>query len=168
MSLHLMDSGVARLHDALTARVARRELPGLVTMLACGDAVHVDPIGTVAFETDAPMQRDTLFRIASLTKPVLAAATMALAEDGRLRVDEPVDRWLPELAEPRVLRRIDGPTDDTVPADRPISVEDLLTLRLGFGQITEPEFDPPYPIVHAAASLDLTLGAPDPRTPHTP
>ena len=168
MSARLTSGGVARLHDAMAARVARREMPGLVTMVACGDAVHVDPIGTVAFDSDAPMRRDTLFRIASLTKPVLGAATMALAEDGRLRIDEPVDRLLPELSGRRVLRRIDGPTDDTVPAGRPISVEDLLTLRLGFGQITEPEFDPPYPIVHAATALDLTLGGPDPRTPHAP
>ncbi|HZD96593.1 MAG TPA: serine hydrolase domain-containing protein [Micromonosporaceae bacterium] len=168
MPAHLTDSGVARLHDAMAQRVARRELPGLVTMVACGDAVHVDPIGTVAFDSDAPMRRDTLFRIASLTKPIVAAATMLLVEEGRIRLDDPVDRLLPELADRRVLRRIDGPTDDTVPANRSISVDDLLTLRLGFGQITEPEFNPPYPIVHAADSLDLTLGAPDPRTPHAP
>ncbi len=168
MPAHLTDSGVARLHDAMAQRVARRELPGLVTMVACGDAVHVDPIGTVAFDSDAPMRRDTVFRIASLTKPMVAVATMRLVADGRIRLDEPVDRLLPELADRRVLRRIDGPTDDTVPANRSISVDDLLTLRLGFGQITEPEFDPPYPIVHAAGSLDLTLGAPDPRTPHAP
>jgi CubicO group peptidase (beta-lactamase class C family) len=168
MPAYLTDSGVARLHDAMAQRVARRELPGLVTAIACGDAIHLDPIGTMAFDSDAPMRRDTLFRIASLTKPIVAVATMMLVEDGRIRLDEPVDRLLPELADRRVLRRIDGPTDDTVPANRSISVDDLLTLRLGFGQITEPEFDPPYPIVHAAGSLDLTLGAPDPRTPHAP
>jgi CubicO group peptidase (beta-lactamase class C family) len=168
MPAHLTESGVTRLHDAMTARVARRELPGLVTMVACGDTVQVDPIGAVAFDTDAPMRRDTLFRIASLTKPILAAVTMMFVDEGRIRLDEPVDRLLPELADRRVLRRIDGPISDTVPADRPISVDDLLTLRLGFGQITEPEFDPPYPIVQAAASLHLTLGAPDPRTPHGP
>ncbi len=168
MSAHLTASGVSRLREAMATRVAQREMPGLVALVACGDAVHVDPIGTVAFDSDTPMRRDTLFRIASLTKPILGAATMALAEDGRLRLDEPVDRLLPELADRRVLRHIDGPTDDTVPADRPVTVEDLLTLRLGFGQITEPQFDPPYPIVHAAATLDLSLGAPDPRTPHAP
>jgi CubicO group peptidase (beta-lactamase class C family) len=168
MPAHLTSSGVARLHDAMAARVARRELPGLVTMVACGDAVEVDAIGTVAFDTGSPMRRDTLFRIASLTKPIVAVATMMMVEDGRIRLDDPVDRLLPELADRRVLRRLDGPTDDTVPADRPISIDDLLTLRLGFGQITEPEFDPPYPIVQAAAALDLTLGPPDPQTPHGP
>src|ERR1700755_101803 len=102
MSAHLTASGVSRLREAMAARVEQREMPGLVTMVACGDAVHVDPIGTVAFDSDTPMRRDTLFRIASLTKPILGAPTMALAEDGRLRLDEPVDRLLPELADRRV------------------------------------------------------------------
>ena len=168
MPAHLTSAGVARVHEAMAARVGKRELPGLVTLLASGDTVHVDPIGAVALDTDEPMRRDTLFRIASLTKPILAAVTMMFVEDGRIRLDEPVDRLLPEFADRRVLRRIDGPIDDTVPADRPISVADLLTLRLGFGQITEPEFDPPFPIVREAAALELTLGPPDPRTPHSP
>jgi CubicO group peptidase (beta-lactamase class C family) len=165
---HLTSTGLARLHDAMAARVEKRELPGLVTMLAAGDTEHVDAFGTVGLDTDEPMRRDTLFRIASLTKPILGAVTMMLVEDGRIALDEPVDALLPELADRRVLRHIDGPVTETVPADRPISVDDLLTLRLGFGQITEPEFDPPFPIVRAAESLDLALGAPDPRTPHLP
>jgi CubicO group peptidase (beta-lactamase class C family) len=158
----------SRLHDAIAARVANRELPGLVTLLARDDDVHVDAIGTTAFEGGQPMQRDTPFRVASLTKPVLGAATMLLVEDGTLALDAPVDTWLPELANPRVLRRVDGPLDETVPAQRPITVDDLLTLRLGFGQLTEPSFDPPFPIVQAANALDLVLGPPDPRTPHPP
>jgi len=83
-------------------------------------------------------------------------------------VAEPVDRLLPELAHRRVLARIDGPLDETVPAVRPITVEDLLTFRMGFGQLTEPTFNPPFPIVTAAEELDLVLGQPDPRTPHPP
>jgi CubicO group peptidase (beta-lactamase class C family) len=67
-----------------------------------------------------------------------------------------------------VLRRIDGPLDDTVPANRPIIVEDLLTLRMGYGMLFEPTFEPPFPIVNAANDLQLVLGAPDPRTPHSP
>src|SRR5690606_26624332 len=66
------------------------------------------------------------------------------------------------------LARIDGPLDDTVPAQRPVTVEDLLTFRLGFGILTEPTFNPPFPIVTAAEELRLSLGAPDPRTPHPP
>src|SRR5205823_511706 len=86
--------------------------------------------------------------------------------------DEPVDRLLPELADRRVLRRVDGPLDDTVPAHRPITLDDLLTCRMGYGMLFVPEanppFLPPYPVVTAATELDLVLGPPDPRTPHDP
>ena len=157
-----------RLHDAMAARVAAGELPGLVTVLAHGDEVHVDAIGSYAFDGAVPMRRDTLFRVASFTKPILAAATLTLVEDGTLDLLEPVDRLLPELAGRRVLARVDGPLSDTVPARRPITVEDLLTFRMGFGILTEPTFNPPFPIVTAAEELNLVLGQPDPRTPHPP
>lgn len=161
--------GRRRLHDAMAARVARGELPGLVTVLDRGGEVHVDAIGSTGFGADAPpMRRDTLFRIASVTKPILATVTMILVEEGRLDLAEPVDRLLPELAHRRVLTRVDGPLDRTVPTRRPVTVEDLLTLRLGFGLLTEPTFDPPFPVVRAAAELELSLGPPDPRTPHPP
>jgi CubicO group peptidase (beta-lactamase class C family) len=93
---------------------------------------------------------------------------MMLVEDGKLALDERIDRWLPELADARVLKRIDGPLDETVPARRPLTVDDLLTLRMGSGQLTEPTFDPPYPIVKAADEQRLVLAQPDPRTPHAP
>jgi CubicO group peptidase (beta-lactamase class C family) len=160
--------GLQRLHDAMAARVAAGELPGLVLLLARGDEVWVDPIGSSAFDGVVPMRRDTLFRIASMTKPILAAVTMQLVEDGALDLAEPVDRLLPELADRRVLARIDGPLDETVPAHRPITVDDLLTFRMGFGLVTEPTFHPPFPIVTAADDLRLTLAQPDPRTPHDP
>ena len=159
---------LARLHAAMAARVDARELPGLVSLVAQHDDIHVDTIGATAFDGGQPMQRDTPFRIASLTKAVLGAATMLLVEDGVLTLDAPVATWLPELAEPRVLKRVDGPLDDTVPAQRPITVDDLLTQRLGFGILTEPTFDPPFPIVEAAGALNLALSQPDPRTPHPP
>jgi CubicO group peptidase (beta-lactamase class C family) len=151
---------VARLHDAMATRVGTGELSGIVTVLAHGDDVRVDEIGDV--------RRDTLFRITSFTKPVLATATMTLVEDGTIDLAEPVDRLLPELADRRVLVRIDGPLSETVPAHRPVTVEDLLTFRMGYGMIVEPTFDPPYPIVEAANALELRLGPPDPRTPHPP
>ena len=90
-------------------------------------------IGTTATDEARPMRRDTIFRISSMTKPITAVATMILLEECVLRLDEPVDRLLPELADRRVVRRIDGPVDDTVPADRPSPVRDLLTFRMGFG-----------------------------------
>src|SRR5204863_2774326 len=89
-----------------------------------------------------------------------------LVDDGRMRLDEPVDRLLPELAGRRVLRRLDGPLDDTVPATRPIHLRDLLTFTMGFGLV----FGPPdrYPIVAATNALDLGQGLPSPATPPRP
>jgi CubicO group peptidase (beta-lactamase class C family) len=168
MSQTFSQAGLDRLHAAVAQRVSNRLLPGAVTLVATADEVCVDPIGTFAFDSTQPMQRDTPFRIASLTKPILAAATLMLVEQGTLRLEDPVDRWLPEMANRRVLTQLEGPLDDTVPARRPITVDDLLTNRMGFGMLTEPTFDPPFPIVMAANALELALGQPDPRTPHAP
>jgi CubicO group peptidase (beta-lactamase class C family) len=82
-----------------------------------------------------PMRRDAIFRIASITKPIAAAATMMLVDDGTLWLDDTVERWLPELVNRRVLKRIDSPLDDTVPARRSITVRDLLTSTFGFGSV---------------------------------
>jgi CubicO group peptidase (beta-lactamase class C family) len=156
------------LHTAMAARVERGELPGLVTLVAHDADVYVDAIGTRAFDSSEPMRRDTPFRVTSMTKPILAATTMMQVEDRVLALDQPVDHWLPELADRRVLKRIDGPLDETVPAHRPIVVDDLLTQRMGFGLLVEPTFDPPFPIVNAGHELGLALGAPDPPTQHNP
>jgi CubicO group peptidase (beta-lactamase class C family) len=164
----LAEAGLERLHAAMTARVERGEMPGLVTLVAQGDDVRVDTIGSKTFGGSEPMRRETLFRIASMTKPILSAAVLMLVEEGKIRLDDPVDRWLPELANRRVLKHIDGPLDETVPANRPITLDDLLTMRMGFGILTEPSFDPPFPIVQAGSELQLALGQPDPRTPHSP
>ena len=161
-------AGLDRLHQAMAARVARGELPGIVTLVAHGDDVYVDTIGAMEFGSDEPMRRSTIFRIASMTKPVLATATMILIDDGVLTLDEPVERLLPELANRKVLRHIDGPLDDTVPARRLITVEDLLTFRMGYGMVLEPTFEPPFPVIQAADELRLGMGPPDPRTPHSP
>src|SRR5437899_3702924 len=161
-------AGFDRLHEAMAARVAKGELPGMVTLVAYGEDVQVDTIGVIAFGSNEPMRRDTIFRITSMTKPILAAATMMLVEDRKVALDEPVDRLLPELADRTVLKRIDGPLDETVPARRQITVDDLLTFRMGPGLIMEPTFDPPFPIVIAAKELQLVMGPPDPRTPYHP
>lgn len=126
-----------RLHEVMTGYVERGEVAGLVTVLARRGEAHIDAIGVRDLASGAPMSQDTIFRIASMTKPVTAAATMILIEEARLRLDDPVDPWLPELADRRVLRKITRPLDDTVPANRPISVRDLLTSRLGIGAIME-------------------------------
>jgi CubicO group peptidase (beta-lactamase class C family) len=124
-----------RLHRVLSGHVERGEMPGLVALVSRQDDVHVEVLGTLAVGRPAPMKRDTIFRIASLTKPVTAAAAMILVEECRLRLDDPIDPWLPELADRRVLRSLGSPLDDTMPAARPITVRDLLTSRMGFGSV---------------------------------
>jgi CubicO group peptidase (beta-lactamase class C family) len=107
----------------------------LVALISRHGEAHVDAIGTLAFDRTTPMRRDTIFRLASVTKPITAVATMILVEECRLRLDDPVDEWLPELANRQVLRRIDSELDDTVPAARPITLRDLLTFRSGYGEV---------------------------------
>ena len=129
---------LARLHDVLAGYVERQELPGLVALVGRGDDAHVVTLGTLAFGQAAPMKRDTIFRIASITKPVVAAAAMILIEECRLRLDESIEPWLPELAHRRVLRSLSSPLDDTVPAARAITVRDVLTYTMGFGSVMAP------------------------------
>jgi CubicO group peptidase (beta-lactamase class C family) len=159
----LAADGLARFDQAAAAYVGSGAVPGLVALAARGDQVHAQALGSLSFG-GPPVRRDSIFRIASITKPITGVATMALAAEGLLRLDEPVDRLLPELAGRRVLRRIDGPLDDTVPADRPITVRDLLTFTFGFGTAMELFTAPqPPPVAQAADELHLsTLGAPDP------
>lgn len=136
----------------------------MVALIAAGDEVHVETRGSLTIG-GAPVRRDSQFRIASTTKPITGAATLALAGEGLLGLDDAVDKWLPELAERRVLRRMDGPLDDTVPASRPITVRDLLTFTFGFGMCEEMFTAPaPWPVVEESNRLHLaTIGPPDPE-----
>lgn len=162
-----MKAELARLHDALAGHVSRGELPGALTLIARRGEVHVDAVGVQRMGGDEPMRRNTIFRVSSMTKPVGAVAAMILVEDGKLRLDEPVDRLLPELANRRVLSRIDGPLDDTVPAKRSITLRDLLAFRMGFGLIWGPQDG--YPIQRAANELELgAFGPPKPQVPPAP
>ncbi|MEU1401842.1 serine hydrolase domain-containing protein [Streptomyces sp. NPDC005728] len=121
------------LHDTLIRYVDDGTVPGAVALVARGDDVEAVAVGHADAGGSAPMARDSLFRIASITKPVTAAAVLMLVEDGRIGLDDPVDEWLPELAKPMVVRTPGGPLDDLVPAARPITVEDLLSSRAGWG-----------------------------------
>jgi CubicO group peptidase (beta-lactamase class C family) len=121
-----------RLEEIVEAAVARGDAPGVVAAVGRGDEAYVTAAGVMAVG-GPPMRADTLFRIASVTKPVTAAVVLGLAEDGLLGLDEPVDRLLPELAGRRVLRRPDGPLTDTVEAERAVTARDLLTFTWGFG-----------------------------------
>jgi CubicO group peptidase (beta-lactamase class C family) len=157
---------LARMHDVMAGYVERGEVPGLVTLVSRRGEVHVDAIGMKAVGDSDPIRRETIFRISSMTKPITAVATMILVEECKVRLDEPVDRWLPELAERKVLKRLDGPLDDTVPANRPITVRDLLTFRMGFGQMMAPP--DAYPILKAANVQQIGMGPPSPSMLPTP
>ncbi len=158
----LSKTRLGRMHDVMAGYVERGEVPGIVTLVSRRGEVHVDAIGMQAAGGSAPIRRDTIFRISSMTKPITAAATMILVEECKLRLDEPVDRLLPELADRKVLKRLDGPLDDTVPANRPITVRDLLTFRMGFGQMMAPP--DAYPILKAASEQQIGMGPPSPST----
>src|SRR3984893_9739128 len=95
----LSKARLVRMHDYMSGYVERGEVPGLITLVSRRGEVHVDVIGRKAIADPAPMRRDPIFRISSLTTPITAAATMILVEECKLRLDEPVDRWLPERAE---------------------------------------------------------------------
>src|SRR5437773_210526 len=157
---------LGRMHDIMAGYVERGEVPGIVTLVSRRGEVHVDAIGMKAVEGLDPMRRDTIFRISSMTKPITAAATMILVEECKVRLDEPVDRLLPELAGRKVLKRVDGPLQDTVPANRPITVRDLLTFRMGFGQMMAPP--DAYPILKAASELQIGMGPPAPSATPAP
>src|SRR6202161_1819162 len=101
--------------------------------------VHFTAAAHKPLGDSAPVGRDAIFRIASLTKPVTGAAAMLLIEDGAMALDDPVTRWLPELDGQRVLRSYDAELTDTVPAERPVTVEDVLSFRLGIGTVFTPE-----------------------------
>jgi CubicO group peptidase (beta-lactamase class C family) len=167
MTKGLSTKGLARLHEVMADHVERGAMPGLITLVARHGDVHIDVIGAQAFGHPEPMERDSIFRIASLTKPIAAVAAMTLVEEGTLHLGAPVDDLLPELADRQVLRSLDADLDDTVPANRPITLDDLLTFRLGFGCIMAPPDT--YPIQTAEAELQLrSLGPPWPPTPHSP
>lgn len=143
--------GVQRINTLLEGLVTQGPTapPGLVGLVACGDQTHVVVAGRMSLDGPEPMRRDAIFRLASMTKPVTAIAALMLIEEGKLRLDEPVERLLPELADRRVLTTLSSPVDDTVPANRSITVEDVLTYRLGLGAL----LDPDLPIYELVADL---------------
>jgi CubicO group peptidase (beta-lactamase class C family) len=151
-----------RMHDVLGGHVERGELTGLVTLIARHGEVQADAIGTVTPDGAVPGP-DTIFRIASMSKPVAAVATMILVEECRLRLDDPVDELLPELASRQVLRSLDAPLDDTVPAERAITVRDLLTFTTGLGMV----FAAPGTLPIADALSDPALGQGPPAPDRT-
>jgi CubicO group peptidase (beta-lactamase class C family) len=150
---------LARVRDVLGRHVDAGYAPGAVAVVARHDEVHVEATGNLAFEgagSRTPMAADTICRIASMTKPVVAACAMTLVEDCTLRLDDPVDALLPELADMTVLADPNGPLEDTVPAKRPITLRDLLTFTFGTGMV--PADPGTVPISDALDALDRREG----------
>lgn len=171
-------SGLARLDDVMAGHAATGDVPGLAWVVARRGEVHSGAAGTLGApdlpvpadsagpQPGDPVGLDSIFRISSTTKPITAVAALILVEECRLRLDEPVDRLLPELADRRVLATPGGPLDDTVPAQRPITVHDLLTFRMGLG--LDFAFTGPQPVLAAMAELGLGAGPPAPAGPPDP
>ena len=155
---------MAKLRELLETHVGRGPLSGAVALVARGDTVEVEADGFLDLERSAPMTRETIFRVASIVKPITAAAVMLLVDDGRIALDDPIARWLPELAEPKVVRTPESPLDDVVPANRPITVLDLLTFRCGYGfpaDFSLPALQPLFQSVQRDGLIPQTYPGPD-------
>jgi CubicO group peptidase (beta-lactamase class C family) len=151
-----------RMRSCMAGHVERGHAPGIVTLVSRRGETRVDAVGAKAVGGDS-MRRDTIFRIASMTKPIAAVAAMILVEECTLRLDDPVDPLLPELAGREVLVRLDGPVTETATANRPITLRDLLTLRLGIGAVLAPPGS--YPIQDAMEEAGVAPGPDSPTLP---
>lgn len=151
----LSSKRLARVRELLERHVESGFVPGAVAALAHHGEAHVEATGTIAFEgagSGTPMAADTICRLASLSKPIVAACAMTLVDDGTLRLDDPVDDLLPELTDMTVLVDPHGPLDDTVAAKHPITLRNLLTYTFGTGMI--PTSPGKIPIADALSALD--------------
>jgi CubicO group peptidase (beta-lactamase class C family) len=145
------------MHNTLSKYVESGFVPGLVAGVWRDGELTIDAIGAQSFG-GGPMRPNSIFRLASITKPVVAAAAMILVDDGKLQLDEPVDRLLPELADRKVLTAIDAPLDSVVPAVRAITLRQLLNMTFGLGAVMV--YPPKYPVQMAMIAAEM---APDPK-----
>jgi CubicO group peptidase (beta-lactamase class C family) len=156
-----------RLADVMAAHVEQDGVGGVAWLAGRHGEVETGVAGVLTRGEEAPIRRDSIFRIASMTKPIAAVTALLLVEECKLRLDDPVDAWLPELTDRRVLVDAQGPMDGpTVPARRPITVRDLLTFQLGWGM----DFSAPWPqpLITAMGELGLGSGPPEPQVPPAP
>src|SRR5437764_15358395 len=159
--------GLERLRAAMGRHVEQDDVGGAAWLAACGDDIEVGVGGNLTRDEPAPVGRDSIFRISSMTKPIVAVAALILVEECRLRLEDPVDALLPELSDRRILVDARGPIDgETVAAQRPITLHDVLTFRLGIGM----DFAAPWPqpFLDALAELELGAGPPEPQVPPPP
>lgn len=166
MSAPWTRAGIERLRVGMSRHVERGGAVGLAWAVARAGAIELGAAGTTDTGPGPAVDERTIFRISSMTKPVTAVAALVLVEDGLLRLDDPVDDLLPELAAPRVLVDPSGPLDHTVPAARPVTLRDLLTFRFGLGM----DFAFSYEQAGLArmAELGLGVGPPEPAGPPPP
>jgi CubicO group peptidase (beta-lactamase class C family) len=162
------DSGrLGRLRDVMVGHVDQGSVGGVAWLAVCGDDIELGVAGSLTRGEPEPVRRDSIFRIASMTKPIVAVGALLLIEECRLRLDDPVDELLPELAARKVLVDGRGPIDgETIPARRPITVHDVLTFRLGLGMDFEAPW--PQPLLEAIGELGLGSGPPEPQVPPPP
>ena len=154
---------LTRVRDVLSRYLDAGYVPGAVAVVARRGEVHIEAMGNLAFEGEGsrvPMAADTICRTGSMTKPIVAACAMTLVEDCTLRLDDPVDEFLPELADMTVLADPNGPLDRTVPAQRAITLRDLLTFTLGTGMV--PAAPGTIPIADALNAAVFEEPAPPP------
>jgi CubicO group peptidase (beta-lactamase class C family) len=147
------ERGMRRLLDAA---VTAGSAPGYSALVDSRSGKWTYSTGYRELEARTPMRRHTIFRVASITKSVVAAAAMILVDEGRIRLEDPIDRWIPELANRRVVRSLESELDDTVTAVRRVTVRDLLTLQMGIGAI----FDAPpdSPLQRSLTNLEIAPG----------
>jgi CubicO group peptidase (beta-lactamase class C family) len=158
---------VRRIGETVDEHVDVDDVGGVAWLAACGDDVHVGAAGHLTRGEPAPVTRDSIFRIASITKPIVAVAALLLVEDHALRLEAPVDDLLPELTDRRVLVDPLGPIDgETVAAHRPITLYDVLTFRTGLGMDFAAPF--PQPLMEAMGELGIGTAPPAPQRPPAP
>jgi CubicO group peptidase (beta-lactamase class C family) len=158
---------LARLAELMAGHVDQDRVGGVAWLVACGDDVEDGVAGCLTRGEPEPVRRDSIFRISSMTKPLVTVGALLLVEECKLRLEDPVDALLPELAARQVLVDGRGPLDgNTVPARRPITLHDLLTFRLGLGMDFEAPW--PQPLLDAMGELGLGSGPPEPQGPPGP
>lgn len=149
-----------RIQVAVEPHLNSGVLPGFSAVVSQHGSVRSHVFGSMSLTSGVPMLRDSIFRISSMSKPITAAAALILADRGVISLDEPIHRFVPELSDRKVLRNLNSPLADTVPAARAVLVRDLLNYTDGFGQLYGSPTD--YPILAAALDLGLRMGPPEP------
>ncbi|HXZ68701.1 MAG TPA: serine hydrolase domain-containing protein, partial [Alphaproteobacteria bacterium] len=125
-------AALEKVRAATEAPVASGDIPGALSLIwRKGELVQLNTSGLRDHQQKLPMTRDTIFAIASMSKPVTVATALTLVDAGKMKLDDPITKWAPEFAQMRVLKKLDGALDDTVPAARAITIEDLMTHRSG-------------------------------------